>query len=146
MPEIENSPADAVQRIVGIVVRGRWRVLLTATVVSLATVVVLYQIPNRYKSEASLLVVPQQVPARYVTPTTETNIADALQAMTQDVLSRARLLELIDEFGLYTKQRQRLAPEEVIELMRNYIGIEPVNPSSGRRDINAFKISFVAEK
>jgi succinoglycan biosynthesis transport protein ExoP len=120
--------------------------LVTGAVVTVATVAALYQIPNRYTSEATLLVVPQQVPSRYVTPTTETNIADALQAMTQDVLSRARLLELIDEFGLYAKERQRLAPEEVLELMRSYIGIEPVNPSSGRRDINAFKISFVAEK
>ncbi len=120
--------------------------MLTATIVSLATVAVLYQIPNRYTSEATLLVVPQQVPARYVTPTTETNIADALQAMTQDVLSRARLLELIDEFGLYAKERQRLAPEEVLELMRKYIDIKPADPTPGRKDINSFKISFVAEK
>src|SRR5438132_13609611 len=126
MPEVESAPADILQRVRGIVVRGRWWILLTATTVSLATVAVLYQMPNRYTSEATLLIVPQQVPARYVTPTTETNIADALQAMTQDVLSRARLLELIDQFGLYAKERKRLAPEEVIELMRKYIGIAPV--------------------
>ena len=146
MPEIESSPADTLQRVTGVVVRGRWWILLTGAVVTLATVAALYQIPNRYTSEATLLVVPQQVPARYVTPTTETNIADALQAMTQDVLSRARLLELIDEFGLYAKERQRLAPEEVLELMRSYIDIKPADPTSGRRDINSFKISFVAEK
>jgi polysaccharide biosynthesis transport protein len=146
MPEIESSPVDILQRLKGIIVRGRWCVLLTVTVVSLTTVAVLYQIPNRYTSEATLLVVPQQVPARYVTPTTETNIADALQAMTQDVLSRARLLELIDEFGLYAKERRRLAPEEVLELMRKYIDIKPADPTPGRKDINSFKISFVAEK
>lgn len=145
MPEVESAKSDTLQRVRGIVVRGRWWVLSTATVVSLATVAVLYQIPNRYTSEATLLVVPQQVPARYVTPTTETNIADALQAMTQDVLSRARLLELIDQFGLYAKERQRLAPEEVIGLMRQYIDIKPVDPGSGH-NINSFKISFVAEK
>jgi polysaccharide chain length determinant protein (PEP-CTERM system associated) len=148
MPEIESSPSDTLtlQRVRGIIVRGRWWILLTATVVTLATVASLYQIPNRYTSEATLLVVPQQVPARYVTPTTETNIADALQAMTQDVLSRARLLELIDEFGLYAKERQRLPPEEVLELMRKYIDIKPADPTPGRKDINSFKISFVAEK
>src|SRR5580704_10477662 len=126
MPEIESSASNPLPLIGGIVVRGRWWILLTATVATLATVAVLYRIPNRYKSEATLLVVPQQVPARYVTPTTETNIADALQAMTQDVLSRARLLELIDEFGLYANERKRLSPEEVIEKMRRYIAIKPV--------------------
>ena len=148
MPQIKSSPSDILDRIKDTLVRGRWRILLTATIISLATVAVLYQIRNRYTSEATLLVVPQQVPARYVTPTTETNIADALQAMTQDVLSRARLLELIDEFGLYAKERQRLAPEEVLELMRKYIDIEPITPPPGskNKDINSFKISFVAEK
>jgi polysaccharide chain length determinant protein (PEP-CTERM system associated) len=146
MPEPETSSSDTLQRVVGIIARGRWLILLTASVVVLATVVVLYQLPNRYTSEATLLVVPQQVPARYVTPTTETNIADALQAMTQDVLSRARLLELIDQFGLYPKERQRLAPEEVIELMRKYIEIQPMDPAPGRKEITSFKISFVAEK
>lgn len=148
MPETESSPVDILARVKGTIVRRRWRILLTTAVVSLATVAVLYQIPNRFKSEATLLVVPQQVPARYVTPTTEANIADALQAMTQDVLSRARLLELIDEFGLYAKQRQRLAPEEVLDLMRTYIDIEPVAPAAGskNKDVNSFQISFVAEK
>ncbi len=145
MPETASSPTDILQRVSGIVVRGRWWVLLITTVVSLATVAALYKIPNRYTSEATLLVVPQQVPTRYVTPTTETNIVDALEAMTQDVLSRARLLELIDEFGLYPKERQRLAPEEVIELMRKYINIKAAESTPGH-SINSFKISFVAEK
>src|SRR5271165_1099319 len=141
MAETESSPVDLLQRVGGIVARGRWWILLSGAVVTVATVAALYQIPNRYKSEATLLVVPQQVPARYVTPNTETNISDALQAMTQDVLSRARLLELIDQFGLYAKERQRLAPEEVIELMRKYIDIQPADPAPGHKEINSFKIS-----
>ena len=145
MPETESTSSVSLQSVKGMVMRGRWWILSTTTVVSLATIAVLYQIPNRYTSEATLLVVPQQVPARYVTPTTETNIADSLQAMTQDVLSRARLLELIDEFGLYAKERQRLSPEEVIEKMRRYIAIKPVDPIPGR-NINTFRISFVAER
>jgi polysaccharide chain length determinant protein (PEP-CTERM system associated) len=149
MPETQNSSSDILVRISRTVVRKQWLILLTAAVVSVGTIGALYHVPNRYMSEATLLVDPQKVPTRYVTPTTETNLADALQAMTQDVLSRARLLKIIEEFGLYTKERQRLAPEEVIELMRSYIKIEPilpVAPTPGHTDINSFKISFVAEK
>lgn len=146
MPETETSPSDTIQRFVGVIVRGRWFILLTTFVVTLVAVAALYRIPNSYTSEATLLVVPQQVPARYVTPTSETNIADALQTMTQDVLSRGRLLELIDQFGLYAKQRQHLAPEETVELMRTNIHIDPIDPTPGRKEISAFKISFVAEK
>jgi polysaccharide chain length determinant protein (PEP-CTERM system associated) len=127
-------------------VRGRWWILLITPLVSTLTISVIYRIPNRYKSQATLVVDAQKVPTRYVTPTTETSLADALQAMTQDVLSRARLLALIDEFGLYAKERQRLAPEQLVELMRSYITIEPIDPASGDKDINSFRISFVAEK
>jgi polysaccharide chain length determinant protein (PEP-CTERM system associated) len=146
MPENEAPQSGGLSQVTGTLTRHRWLIILTASTVALATVAVLYQIPNRYTSQATLLVIPQQVPARYVTPTTETDIVDAVQTMTQDVLSRTRLLELIDQFGLYTKERQRLAPEEVITLMRKYIEILPVDPTPGHKDVNAFKISFSAEK
>ncbi len=113
------------------IVRGRWWILSAATLVSVATVAALYN--SRYTSEATLLVVPQQVPARYVTPTTETNIADALQAMTQDVLSRAGARTIGDPVLGSAKERQRLAPEEVIELMRKYIEISLLIDSRSQR-------------
>ena len=146
MQETESSPSDILKRVKGIIARGRWWILLTATVVSLATVAALYQIPNSYTSDATVLVVPQAVPTRYVTSTSETNVSDSLQAMTQEVLSREKLLGLIDEFGMYTKEKQRLAPEQVIDLMRSRIEISPVGASAARRDIISFKISFMAEK
>ena len=63
MPETNPSP-DKLRLAAGVLVRGRWHLLLTLLTVTLATVGVLYRIPNRFTSEATLLVVPQQVPAR----------------------------------------------------------------------------------
>ena len=102
-------------------------------------------LPNQYVSEGTLLVVQQQVPERYVTPTTSSGLADALQAMKEEVLSRTRLFEIIDEFHLYQKERRRLAPEQVIGLMRRNIDIQPLNTQTEQRDFNAFKISFTAD-
>ena len=99
--------------------------------------------PNRYSSEAILLVVQQQVPQRYVLPTSTTDIREALQAIRQEVLSRTRLLQIIDEFGLYTAERKRVSPEALLENMRHDIAIEPVE-SQSQRDVNSFKISFIA--
>ena len=66
--------------------------------------------------------------------------------MTQAILSRTRLLPIIDEFGLYSKERKRLGPEELVDLMRRNIEIEPAvkGPGSGldRGEMNAFTISF----
>ena len=110
--------------------------------VALATVAVLSRLPNHYNSEATLLVVQQQVSERYVVPTNSSGIAEELQAMTQEVLSRTRLLGIIQDFHLYQAEARHLAPEEIIELMRKNIDIKPINDVPERKDFNAFKISF----
>jgi polysaccharide chain length determinant protein (PEP-CTERM system associated) len=116
-------------------------------VVAILALGVLQVLPNRYTSTATLLVVQQQVPQRYVVPNSTTNVAVALQAMKQEILSRPQLLRMINEFGLYPKKRKRLAPEQLFALMLGDIDIAPVgdNPQSRDKDFDAFKISFTTE-
>ena len=145
MPEEESNLGETLAGVLRVVEARRWWILLAACGTVLAVNGALTLLPNHYMSEATLLVVQQQVPERYVVSTTSTGIADALQAMTQEVLSRTRLEGIIEEFHLYQKERRRLAPEEVMELMRKNIDILPMNASPERRDFNAFKISFTAD-
>ena len=144
MAEVEGDLNETFNQVRSIVTRRRWWILLPASVTIFATLLVLSRIPNRYTSQATLLVVQQQVPQRYVLPTTTTDIREALQATTQEVLSRTRLLQIIDEFGLYTTERKRLSPEGLLELMRHDIGIEPIEGQSAQKDVNSFKISFIS--
>ena len=144
MPETEQSLNETINRALSTFSRHRWWVLLPACVATFATLGVLWRIPNRYSSEATLLVVQQQVPQRYVLPTTTTDIREALQATTQEVLSRTRLLQIIEEFGLYTKERKSLSPEGLLEVMRADILIQPLESQSAQKDVNSFKISFIA--
>ena len=101
-------------------------------------------VPNRYTSEATLLIVQQQVPERYVVPTTTTDINNVLGAMSGEVLSRTRLLAVIDDLHLYPRQRAQIAPETLVELMRRDIMMAPVQTTPGRR-VDAFKISFTSD-
>lgn len=146
MAETEDSLADKLEPILGLLRRRRWYILTTTVAITLATVAVLYKLPNRYTSEATLFVVEQQVPERYVTPTSTTDLAQALPAMTQEVLSRKTLLELVDQFNLFPSQRRRLAPEELEALVNQDLKIEPLPPTPGQKQSNAFKISFTAER
>jgi succinoglycan biosynthesis transport protein ExoP len=150
--ETDDAPSLSLRQVKAIIIRGRWWILLAMCTSAAAAVALAYLLPVHFKSEATLLVVQQRVPERYVTATSTLSIADELEAMTQEVLSRKRLLELIDQFGLYAKERRRLAPEQVITLMRNNIEIEPLQtapgaaPATGGKTFNAFKISFSTEK
>jgi polysaccharide biosynthesis transport protein len=83
-------------------------------------------LPSRYKSGTLILVEQPSMPKDYVTP----NISDDLQArlasITQQILSRTRLLHIIDELNLYADSRGRLNDDERVDLMRKDIEIELV--------------------
>jgi polysaccharide chain length determinant protein (PEP-CTERM system associated) len=144
LPEKEISLHETLNQVVVIIARYRWWVLGATCVATIATFLFLRFTPNQYKSEATLLVVQQAVPERYVTPTSTTDITEALQAAAEEVLSRARLLAIADEFGLYASERSHLSPEEIIGRIRLNIDIKPIESNSPRRDVNSFKISFIA--
>jgi polysaccharide chain length determinant protein (PEP-CTERM system associated) len=148
LPEDEEQQSnlnETVAHVTGFLIRRRWWILLPAFGITLATIIVLLFLPNRYTSTATLLVVQQQVPQRYVVPNSTTDINSALQAMKQEVLSRTQLLRMINEFGLYPKQRKRFAPEELVSLMLSNIDFLPINENAQQKDFDAVRISFTTE-
>jgi len=145
MPETEETQSIDLAQIVQLFIRRRWWILLTACGVAFATLGVVSFLPNRYTSEATVLVIHQQVPERYVTPTSTTDISQALQGMTKEVLSRTKLLAIVDELDLYAKEKKHLAPEALIDRMRHDIEIQPLEDNPERRSVNAVKISFVSD-
>jgi polysaccharide chain length determinant protein (PEP-CTERM system associated) len=151
LPELEDEGSlnlnEKLSRLVGFVRRRLWWILVPFFCVSLAMIAVLWVIPDRYTSTATVVVVQQQVPQRYVVPNSETDVASALEAMKQEILSRTQLLRMINDLGLYQKQRKRLAPEELVALMLRNIDIVPTIEGAApqNKDFNAFHISFTTE-
>jgi polysaccharide chain length determinant protein (PEP-CTERM system associated) len=107
-------------------------------------------LPNVYTSFATVLVEPQAVPQKLL----EAGVADSdinqrLHLMTAQILARPRLSKIIDDLGLYKEESKYLLREEVIDLMRDNVHVEPVIPElearSGRTReiaINEFKIFY----
>ena len=107
--------------------------------IALATVVVAHYLPNRYRSETVILVVPQQVPESYVRSTITTKIEDRLQSISQQILSRTRLERIIQDFNLYERERQVGIMEDVVERMRSRdIKVETLKG-------DAFRIAFIGD-
>ena len=145
--ETDASLGEMIARFAGALIRQRWWFMLTAATVIIATACVLTLLPNRYTSEATIIVVQQSVPERYVVPTATTDLNRVLEAIMQEVLSRPQLMALIQQFGLYREERERSAPERILSRMRADIEVRPLDPVGepyGQRDLNAFKISFTA--
>ena len=111
-------------------------------------VVVGFLWPDTYVSQAVMRITPQQVPENLVPSVISTQMADRLNQMQQEILSRMSLQELIQRpaLDLYRRERQRLPLEDIIQDMRNKdIKIQMMEtPSSTgeRRVASAFLIQF----
>jgi polysaccharide chain length determinant protein (PEP-CTERM system associated) len=97
----------------------------------------------RYKSNTLILVEQPTLPKNYVTPNVDENLQDRLQSITQQILSRTRLLLIINDLHLYAASHDNITPDEQVMLMRKNIQIDIVHDSNGN-EITAFKIYYSA--
>ena len=81
-------------------------------------------LPARYKSSTLILVEEPAMPKNYVEPNVNDNLQYRLQSITQQILSRTRLLLIIEKLNLYQSKRQPSTPDARVELMRKDIDIE----------------------
>jgi polysaccharide chain length determinant protein (PEP-CTERM system associated) len=118
--------------IVQIAWRRKWWVLLPAVAVAASVAAWTRQLPNVYKSDTLIMVIPQRVPEAYVRSTVTQSITDRLQAITQQILSRTRLERIIEDLSLYPDQRKTMIMEDIVEGMRRDIDIQVVKGDSFR--------------
>ena len=100
--EDEGDPAEIVQQALRVAKKGRWWILLTGLGTLLLVISGLSFVPNVYRSDATILVVEQQIPQTMVASLSNVTGTQKLQAMTQEVLSRSSRLKTNRSTGLRT--------------------------------------------
>ncbi|HKY21198.1 MAG TPA: GNVR domain-containing protein [Vicinamibacterales bacterium] len=116
--------------------RRKWLILIPFVLVSVGTATVAHFLPNKYRSETLILVVPQRVPESYVRSTVTTRIEDRLQSMREEILSRTRLERIIVDNNLYAEERRTGIMQDVVEQMRKDIDVVVIKG-------DAFRVSYV---
>src|SRR3954466_3612742 len=118
--------------------RRIWLLLVPFAIISAAVAAWSSKLPDRYRSETVVLVVPQQVPESYVKSTVTTRIEDRLQSLTQQIMSRTRLERIIQDFNLYQEKRKTGIMEDVVKQMRRDITVQIVRG-------DAFRITYIGD-
>src|SRR5688500_12889329 len=101
----------------------RWVIAIPAVVIASATAVASMFLPNWYRAQTTILIIPQRVPERFVAPTVTADLRERLTTIQQQILSRTRLERIVEEFSLYRDERERTIMEDVVEQMRRDITI-----------------------
>jgi polysaccharide chain length determinant protein (PEP-CTERM system associated) len=115
----------------------KWLIVAGVLIFASAAAVVARRMPNQYRSETLILVIPQRIPDSYVRSTVTMRIEERLRSLSQEIFSRTRLETVITEFDLYPELRAARPMETVVEHMRTKIQVDTV------RD-DAFKITYIA--
>ena len=105
--------------------RRKWVILAPFVVIAIGTFVVVTRLPNLYRSETTILVVPQRVPDSYVRATVTATIDDRLRSISEQLLSRGLLERVIQDYNLYAELRRKSSLDDVVERMRRDITVQP---------------------
>ena len=99
-------------------------------------------LPNRYKSQTLVLVEPPTVPKEFVPPVITTEINERLASMQEEILSRTRLEPIIHQYGLYSTDVNRVAPDALVARLQKDIEITPIEPMAETRsqELPGFRI------
>lgn len=111
--------------------------LIVATllvVASLATYLAVI-LPDVFRSSTLIVVSPQRVPASFVASTVTMDVAERIQSIIQEILSRTQLEKIINEFQLSPMDAKGPTVEDRVESLRKKIKIEV------RRN-NVFQMSY----
>lgn len=104
-------------------------------------------LPDLYQATAVVLV-ERQVSEAVVKPPASGELESRLQVIKQEILSRARLSALVEQYNLYPRLRSRAPLETVLDQTRRDIQVELTGPEqvSGRTKTVAFRLIYTGEQ
>jgi polysaccharide chain length determinant protein (PEP-CTERM system associated) len=133
-----------------IVRRRRWMIVIPALLGAATGYILSLRLPKRYTSHTVILVQQPTVPDSYVKPVVSEDLNQRLASMREQILSRTRLQQLVEHFGLFKtdsgwgplKVVSRLAHkgdvehppmEDLVKELHKLITVTPLNPMAGTR-------------
>lgn len=140
MNSTTNNATDQLLAFWSTVRHYRGWIFLGTVVFFLAGATFVLLLPNHYKATTTILVDPQKVPEKYVSPTVNSDPGQRLSTISQQVLSATRLQQIIDDMQLYPELRGKVSREDLIELMRKDITITVKQGSAA--GLSAFTIEY----
>jgi len=140
----DQRTTRGIDEYLAILSRRKWWILGPLFFGWLLVFVSAWVLPATYTSESIILVEEQKVPKSFVEPNVQVDMMERVQAMSQQVLSRTRLLNIIQTLKLYPRFEN--SPDDQVRLMREDIKLELVQapPTAGKNagELVAFKIDY----
>ncbi len=132
------------QRVLEVWSRRKWQATAVLTVALAGTLSFVWSLPPLYRSTATVLVDRKEVPESFVRPVVTGELDTRLETLTQEILSRGRLEDLVKQFNLYPSLRKHGSAEDAVQEMRKDIErkVKATEPTQGRPATISFELSY----
>ncbi|MBW1966615.1 MAG: lipopolysaccharide biosynthesis protein [Deltaproteobacteria bacterium] len=148
MTEADRGP-QTLQDYIAFLRRRKWFIVVPWLVILCIASVVAYILPPVYQSKATILIESQQVPEDLVRTTVTGYAEERIKTITEQILSRQTLEQIIKDFRLYPDFQDNAPIEDILSKMRKDISVEmvsamvPSRRSERQVEVNvAFTVSY----
>jgi polysaccharide chain length determinant protein (PEP-CTERM system associated) len=126
--------------------RRKWIALIVFSAAFAGVASLALSLPDIYRATATAMVERQQVSESFVRPTMTSELETRIQTIHKQVMSRARLSEVISRLNLYPELKGLVPMDAIVERMRRDVdfSLTGVDQSSGRAATIAFTLSYTA--
>lgn len=149
--EVMDAPINP-RALLRIVLYRKWAFLIPVGIALAAAISANVLLPQLYRSQATILIESQEIPANVVPSLVSEQIDRRLQVITQEVMTAQNLLRIADLHGLYADERDELPRPAIAARMSAHIETESIvmpfnDPRTGRtgQTTLAFRIAFADE-
>ena len=127
MEELVYEPQRDLHDYIAAIGRRHKPMLVAAGLVLLIAAIVAVVLPPVYRSTATILIEEQEIPQDLVRSTISSYADQRIQVISQQVMTRTRLLQIVDKYDLYARLRKHETSEEILDRMRKDIKLDIVN-------------------
>ena len=107
--------------------RRKFLFIFTAPVLLFISVVVIATLPPIFESKGTILIQDQEIPEDLVRSTVNSYAEQQIETTRQRILTRARIMEIIEKFNLYADIRQKASVDQLSSAFRSSMGVKMIS-------------------
>jgi polysaccharide biosynthesis transport protein len=144
MPRSREQNEHSFDFVLDVWQRRKWLAILVFVAVFVGAASLVTSLPNLYRATVTVLVERQQVSEAFVRPSVTAELETRIQTIHKQVMSRARLSDVISRLGLYPELKGSVAMDAIVERMRRDVefSLSGVDQTTGRTATIAFTLSY----
>jgi uncharacterized protein involved in exopolysaccharide biosynthesis len=116
-----------IRQYVTVLLKRKRVILLTMCAVFLGSAALAFFLPPAYRSTATILIEEQEVPPDLVRAAITSYADQRIQTIKHQVMTRAHLWKIVEQYGLYESLRRRSTTEEVLKQLVDDIHLDVIS-------------------